>query len=222
MSGTSSFVLCVQEYMDGRIFIIVTPLLIVAAFGAIIRHFTGGKILVLSYRSALIRFLAGIALSLFPVIWWGFELHRALQPTELCRTIVVNLLFACSLSAILLIPLSIVQFAVTFFRGIGKNMGTLGDPMLGKGMTASEAEDLCPRCQSNHLRKRHTHKSALSFAGLFIAWILLTWVSSHYGWDVLFGVSCISLPFIFGAVLVSGLSAAFGKSKCLDCKHSWQ
>lgn len=207
--------------MLDRIFI-VTPLLIVAAFGLIIRHFTEGKILVLSYRSALLRFLAGIAISLFPVIWWGFELYGVLKLGELWLTIVVQLLLACSLSAILLIPLSVIQFAVIFVKGIRKDKGSLGDSLAEKGRTGSEAEDLCPKCQSSRLRKRNTYKSAVSFAGLLIALVLLSGISSHYGWDVLFGLACISLPFTFGAVLASGLSAVFGKSKCRDCKHSWR
>ena len=56
---------------------IISVVITVAVFGLIIRYFTGNKILDLTYRCALLRLLAGIMASLFPIFWWGLTLFDA-------------------------------------------------------------------------------------------------------------------------------------------------
>ena len=203
--------------------IIIPVVVIVATFGLIIRFFTGGKVLVLTFRSAFLRFLAGMIASLFPLLWWGFKLHDIFEIGPLETKIVVYFLFACSTSAIVLIPLGAIQFVGVLVNTskVNKSVDETSEADESKGFSL-EDKNKCPSCKSKRLRKKSTYKSFFTFIGLSIALIIFAWVSYRYYWDALFALAYISSLFVFGSIIVSGFSAAFGKNKCLDCKHRWR
>ena len=203
--------------------IIIPVVVVVATLGLIIRFFTGDKILVLTFRSAFYRLLAGIIISLFPLLWWRLKLNEIFEPGPLGTAIVVYFLFACSTSAIVLIPLSAVQFlGVLVNTSKGKKSA---DEIFETDESAGfflEEKNKCPNCESKRLRKKSTYNTFLIFIALFIAMIIFAWISIRYHWDVLFMLTYISSPFVFGSIILSGFSATFGKSICLDCKHRWR
>ena len=198
----------------------LSVVIIVGIFGIIIRFYTGSKILVYTFRSAMFRFLAGVIVSFFPLLWWRFRLHEVFETGEIGTMIIAYFLFACCASAIVLIPLGVIQFLGVLFNTskVIKTADGAPEDEESKGFSL-EDKNKCPSCESKRLRKKSTYRDFLTFIGLFIALIIFAWVSYRYNWDVLYMLAYISSPFVFGSIILSGISVAFGKNKCLDCDH---
>jgi hypothetical protein len=207
--------------------IIIPVVGIVATFGLLIRHFTGSEILVLTFRSAFPRLIAGIIASLFPLIWRGFKLYETFEFGDLGTYIIVCFELACITLAIFLIPISVIQFVRILFKSSkdGKEMDISTNGVCeadkSKGFLLKD-KNKYPKCESKRLRKKSTYISFLAIIGIFIALIIFIWISDRNHWDMLFGLSIILAPFVFCSIFLAGVSAAFGKNICLDCMHRWR
>lgn len=109
------------------LFIIGCTAIIITFIGVIIQQITGNKIFVQNLRAALIRFGAGVALSLFPIIWWGLSLYDLFEVNIPLKNIIPYMLLACCASAFVLIPLSIFQIIIFLIKW------ALSDHDLGSG-----------------------------------------------------------------------------------------
>ena len=194
--------------------IIIPVALIVFIFGILMSHLTGSELIIITYRSAFFRFSGGLIASLFPVSWWGFNLNETFTTNPLGTKIIIYFLIAFSTSAVVLIALSIIQFAGCLIKEINNRYTNKH--------IVDATENVCPSCSSDRLQKKSTFTIFFIFIIIFISLIIFARLSYQHNWDLLFVIAYIISPFILGSIVVSGISAAFGKNKCLSCNYHWR
>lgn len=87
-------------------------------------------------------------------------------------------------------------------------------------VTAASQALTCPTCGSVNVRRRRTLKSALTWFGLFVAFIVLAAVTPYPSPpNLVFGMGAWVFLFIALAVAVY---AAVAKNRCKECEHKWR
>lgn len=94
---------------DGKIEPAFTTALIVALIGVVIGKYSGTKVFVFELRSGIIRLVVGLLSVLYMYLWWGMRLFQSFSFGECGTSVITYSFLACSIMALVLIPLGIIQ-----------------------------------------------------------------------------------------------------------------